>query len=167
MEKKIVSLRMRIKDINGVTLTEMNTYGVMQDERTIYSEGRYFKAGRKSGFGKTNKIYESPNGEFHEVIIDRIEEMDKDEMMNIERKCGNCKYCMFVGWDGILEGCMDYEMATTEEDEIIAAADCGKYEFGTPKCLERDDEYTPSATNGDYGPSCPWNAPGMSVRDFI
>lgn len=24
-----------------------------------------------------------------------------------------------------------------------------------------------SATNGDYSPSCPWNAPGMSIRDFI
>lgn len=30
-----------------------------------------------------------------------------------------------------------------------------------------DDYYTPSATNRDYGPSNPWDAPGMSVRDFI
>ena len=30
-----------------------------------------------------------------------------------------------------------------------------------------DDRYTPSATAGDYSPSSPWNAPGMSVRDFI
>ena len=30
-----------------------------------------------------------------------------------------------------------------------------------------DDEYTPSATRGDYSPSCPWNAPGMSIHDFI
>lgn len=28
------------------------------------------------------------------------------------------------------------------------------------------DEYT-SATNGDYSPSNPWDAPGMSIRDFI
>lgn len=27
--------------------------------------------------------------------------------------------------------------------------------------------YCPSAENGDYSPSCPWNAPGMSIRDFI
>jgi hypothetical protein len=32
---------------------------------------------------------------------------------------------------------------------------------------EDDDEYTPSASNGDYSPSNPWDAPGMSVRDFI
>ena len=30
-----------------------------------------------------------------------------------------------------------------------------------------DDYYTPSATHGDYSPSCPWNAPGMSISDFI
>ena len=29
------------------------------------------------------------------------------------------------------------------------------------------DYYMSSATAGDYGPSCPWNAPGMSVSDFI
>ena len=30
-----------------------------------------------------------------------------------------------------------------------------------------DDEYTPSSTRGDYSPSNPWDAPGMSIRDFI
>ncbi len=33
--------------------------------------------------------------------------------------------------------------------------------------VEDDDDYTPSSTAGDYSPSSPWNAPGMSVRDFI
>ena len=28
-------------------------------------------------------------------------------------------------------------------------------------------EYIRSATAGDYGPGNPWNAPGMSARDFI
>jgi hypothetical protein len=32
---------------------------------------------------------------------------------------------------------------------------------------EDDDEYIPSSTNGDYSPSNPWDAPGMSVSDFI
>ena len=32
---------------------------------------------------------------------------------------------------------------------------------------DEEDYYIPSATHGDYSPSCPWNAPGMSVRDFI
>lgn len=32
---------------------------------------------------------------------------------------------------------------------------------------ENDEQYTPSAEAGDYSPSCPWNAPGMSISDFI
>lgn len=32
---------------------------------------------------------------------------------------------------------------------------------------DEDDEYVPSAENGDYGPSNPWDAPGMSIHDFI
>lgn len=32
---------------------------------------------------------------------------------------------------------------------------------------EDEDEYIPSSTYGDYGPSNPWDAPGMSVSDFI
>ena len=82
------------------------------------------------------------------------------------RKCGNCKHRCFSGWDGMIESCYWYEVSTTEAEEIKNAAECGKYEYGTPACLDHD-EYTPSATAGDYGPGCPWNAPGMSVRDFI
>lgn len=29
------------------------------------------------------------------------------------------------------------------------------------------EEYTPSSNNGDYSPSNPWDAPGMSISDFI
>ena len=32
---------------------------------------------------------------------------------------------------------------------------------------EDEEEYIPSSTYGDYGPNNPWNAPGMSVNDFI
>jgi hypothetical protein len=30
-----------------------------------------------------------------------------------------------------------------------------------------DEEYIPSAENGDYSPSNPWDAPGMKISDFI
>ena len=30
-----------------------------------------------------------------------------------------------------------------------------------------DNEYIPSCTRGDYGPGNPWDAPGMSIKDFI
>lgn len=32
---------------------------------------------------------------------------------------------------------------------------------------EDEEEYIPSAENGDYSPSNPWDAPGMSIKDFI
>lgn len=33
--------------------------------------------------------------------------------------------------------------------------------------VDEDEEYVPSSTYGDYSPSNPWDAPGMSIRDFI
>lgn len=30
-----------------------------------------------------------------------------------------------------------------------------------------EHEYVPCSSRGDYGPSNPWDAPGMSVKDFI
>ena len=32
---------------------------------------------------------------------------------------------------------------------------------------EVEEEYIPSAEHGDYSPNNPWDADGMSVRDFI
>ena len=82
------------------------------------------------------------------------------------RKCGNCKYRAYPSWGGCIDYCIDYEMAESEADEIRSAKDCMRYKEGTPDCFA-DDEYCPSATAGDYSPSSPWNAPGMSIRDFI
>lgn len=40
-------------------------------------------------------------------------------------------------------------------------------EFGEePQYIEEEKRYT-SCTEHDYSPSNPWDAPGMSVRDFI
>lgn len=33
--------------------------------------------------------------------------------------------------------------------------------------LHGNNDYYPSSTAGDYSPSNPWDAPGMSIRDFI
>lgn len=43
-------------------------------------------------------------------------------------------------------------------------------EYEAEDIFEHDDDdsyYTPSSTRGDYSPSAPWNAPGMSVGDFL
>ena len=81
------------------------------------------------------------------------------------RMCGNCKNRAFHSWSGV-DYCIWYEMACSEEEEIRAAKDCPTYECGDP-FPEENGHYCPSASAGDYGPSCPWNAPGMSVHDFI
>ncbi len=76
-----------------------------------------------------------------------------------ERRCGNCKYRRFAAFGGY-DYCMDYEMS---DNTVKTAAECPRYE----KEDEEETEYCPSSTAGDYSPSCPWNAPGMSIRDFI
>ena len=57
--------------------------------------------------------------------------------------------------------------------ELCYRAETGEVCRITPACEKfvkapvEEEEYVPSATNGDYSPSAPWNAPGMSMRDFI
>lgn len=81
------------------------------------------------------------------------------------KKCGNCKNRYYEGWSGI-DCCACYEMTENEHEEIECAADCEQYEEGTPDCIG-DRHYTSSSTGGDYSPSNPWDAPGMSIKDFI
>lgn len=83
-----------------------------------------------------------------------------------KRTCDNCVYRYSMGWDGVLESCIDYAKVDPGEEAERMAANCTGYLYGTPSCLE-EDEYTPSSTFRDYGPSNPWDAPGMSIRDFI
>lgn len=36
-----------------------------------------------------------------------------------------------------------------------------------PECIDLEERYTPSCTAHDYSPLNPWDAPGMSISDFI
>ena len=70
-------------------------------------------------------------------------------------------------WDlpGVFEG---YDVET--EDGIKHLYPIGAWCWIWDEVQEEyldDDEYVPSAENGDYSPSNPWDAPGMSIRDFI
>lgn len=67
--------------------------------------------------------------------------------------CKNRKWTTAYGFDY----CLNFEMGECDGTN----SECSRYEEG------EEDEYCPSCTAGDYSPSCPWNAPGMSVRDFI
>ena len=62
--------------------------------------------------------------------------------------------------------CIFYLIADGDGRCEEEARNCPAYEFGDPDVPE-DEEYMPSSTARDYGPSNPWDAPGMSVRDFI
>ena len=90
--------------------------------------------------------------------------------MTQTRTCANCKHRMSVSryedFRGrpLYEPCIGYEMAGTTEEEIETAKGCSMYVLDDRKPEER---YTPSATNGDYSPGNPWDAPGMSIHDFI
>ena len=67
--------------------------------------------------------------------------------------------------DGLIED--DEEFAMEYFDEVCEMENHEKEFFGIETESEEDDEYIPSSENGDYSPSYPWNAPGMSIKDFI
>ena len=70
----------------------------------------------------------------------------------------SCKDCRKRVWDnyGFPEYCIKYEMYPDP------AETCTEYEERT-----EEEDRCPSSTMRDYGPSNPWDAPGMSIRDFI
>lgn len=49
-------------------------------------------------------------------------------------------------------------------EAVKEAISIGYYD---PNEDEEEEEYVPSAENGDYSPGNPWDAPGMSAKDFI
>lgn len=83
------------------------------------------------------------------------------------RSCSTCKNRAFRTMFSMLgyDFCLDYEMASSEEKCVENARNCNNYEEGNPECFT-EERYT-SSTNRDYGPGNPWDAPGMSISDFI
>ena len=59
------------------------------------------------------------------------------------------------------EGCMNSQFDFSDGE--IDTTDYWVEEYND----EHHYHYTPSAENGDYSPSDPWNAPGMSMKDFV
>ena len=67
----------------------------------------------------------------------------------------------------------------SDETQIVVTGDdyCWFHieQDGSVICLDveelddvyEEDEYIPSAENGDYSPGNPWDAPGMKISDFI
>ena len=81
----------------------------------------------------------------------------------------HCETCKYAEWETVdtdrgsyesICGCLNEEIPDNNwNDEWGDTEDCPYW--------EEEEEYCPSATMGDYSPSCPWNAHGMSIRDFI
>lgn len=76
--------------------------------------------------------------------------------------------------DGLIAGLVEdgkdeaYEymcnvMEVEENEAEILGLDMEKYR----EKADNVDHYIPSSTSGDYSLSHPWDAPGMSIRDFI
>ena len=84
-------------------------------------------------------------------------------MLKRETPCdyGECPYNAIGGYD-----CRNYcglGVDEDEEEEYYPDLESEPTEYEKAYM----DRYTPSSTNGDYGPSNPWDAPGMSIHDFI
>lgn len=76
----------------------------------------------------------------------------------------------------LFTGLMEWVWVHTEgygkDEYIIALENIGftkeEIEEELSECyFDNDEDYIPSSTNGDYSPSNPWDAPGMSISDFI
>lgn len=66
--------------------------------------------------------------------------------------------------DDVFEG---YDVETEDGIKHLYPIGAGGWIWDEAQVEYLDDEYVPSAENGDYSPSNPWDAPGMSIRDFI
>lgn len=64
----------------------------------------------------------------------------------------------------VMHGELDFSDGAVDETMYIIE-DTDESEWDKPD--SDDEDYVPSAENGDYSPSDPWNAPGMKMSDFI
>lgn len=55
----------------------------------------------------------------------------------------------------------------TEENNYKPVRYCDDWNYYEEELEDDDDEYVRSSSAGDYGPSNPWDAPGMKVSDFL
>ena len=81
----------------------------------------------------------------------------------VERKCTECDHmCYSLVYNSFTEASDVFKKILNDHgtEKVAIANDIYDY-------FDDDEPYTRSSTYGDYGPSNPWDAPGMSVSDFI
>lgn len=101
-----------------------------------------------------------------EISNERLKELVVDLIMSIADNCyEHSEKLNVIKGSGIMadelkELGFDY-VNTWFEDADVDEFDEG-FEWDEPLA-----DYIPSAENGDYSPSNPWDAPGMKMSDFI
>ena len=97
--------------------------------------------------------------------------LDEDEMHMVHQY-----YIVQSTADYIRENNPDWSEEKVQEVAVEARRQMDKYGFEEETAIEEavldlygddEEEYCPSSTAGDYSPSNPWDAPGMSIKDFI
>ena len=103
-------------------------------------------------FSELDYLFETEHDDTTFLLYNgRLYETDEDTELQKLHEAKNiiCKYCR----SDMCEWCKVENMVTDAENGTL---------------FNNDDEYyIPSSTNRDYGPSNPWDAPGMRVSDFI
>ena len=132
------------------------------------------------------------NGQY--ALILRGEHMTQYAVVSgLDKETGNwdwtCCYFDFGKFSGLTKAealfrALDYYLMRTDEDGLIedGEEEAYRYMVGVVELSDTEAEYlgldmeqyrdadnppAPSSTGGDYSPSNPWDAPGMSVSDFI
>lgn len=117
------------------------------------------------------KIDKESYGESYEALLDMFgyRVITKEEDIESVKSC--YKYSSeeeFEEWLDSLREDLKKTPEELEEESRIACAEMAEKEAQELYDeLHGGDDYCPSSTAGDYSPSNPWNAPGMSIRDFI
>ena len=75
----------------------------------------------------------------------------------------DAEVCAEVWMNPAINEVKEYEIDGRSCVYISDCLESFEYECG----IFDEDDYIPSAENGDYSPSNPWDAPGMSISDFI
>ncbi len=103
-----------------------------------------------------------------------------NDLKKILRYTYEC-YQITFGPNGLTEPASDamvrafQDLFDEDDTDILQLADLvakGKITVVNPYYSDEPEEYEedyyiPSSTAGDYGPGNPWDAPGMSIHDFI
>ncbi len=124
----------------------------MVKSEKIYSPQTYLE-------GVTDNCYVI-NGDNDIEVIEKILYQNGYELWNYP--LSEIDHIVANELDVVLVDCMIYNENTCEYEHEYRW-------FEVPEGFEEEEEeeYTPSSTGGDYSPSNPWDAPGMSMRDFI